>query len=459
MVTVRKPSIRHRLGIRGRSAVISGIIIALALAVSGVATLTMLHRQNENSTRTVATLRAQEMADEISAGGLPRLDEDDKTPGGGVEITQVIDEAGTVVDGSSETPHTPIAGIDRAVDGTMHYVTGVSVPGKDTTFNVAMRTTRHAGRTYTVLAAASGESLHRGEITVATILLIEFPIILLIAAGVGYLLIGRSLAPVSRITAQAEEITASSLGRRVPVSRPHDEIRSLAITVNAMLDRLESSHDAQVRLVGDASHEPRSPLTTIVGLLDLADDTETPVDIETVRTILLPEVRRMTRMVDDLLLLARADENGLRTHPVDIDLDDLVLAEAARVRALGRARVTIHIEPIRVHADPDLLGRALRNLTDNAVRHAASAVWLTMHETGGWAVITVGDDGPGIPEQQRDRIFDRFARLDQDRRAADGAGLGLAIVRQIVDTHRGQIHVRDGAHGGAAFELRLPIAR
>ena len=436
---------------------ISAIIIALALVVSGGVTLSILHRQNENSTRTAATLRAQEMADEIGAGGLPRLDEDDKTPGGGVEITQVVDEEGIVVDGSPQTPHTPMAGIDPALNEAMHYVTGVSIPGRHTTFTVAMRTTRHAGRTYTVLAAASGESLHRSEITTATVLLIEFPIILLITAGVCYLLIGRSLAPVSRITGQARAITASSLSRRVPVPAPRDEIRSLATTVNAMLDRLEASHNAQVRLVGDASHELRSPLTTVVGLLDLADDTETAVDVDTVRTVLLPEVRRMKRMVDDLLLLARADEKGLRVHPVDIDLDDLVLAEATRVRALDGIRVSIHIEPIRVHADPDLIGRALRNLSDNAARHAASTVWLTMHTVDDWAVITISDDGPGVPEDQRDRIFDRFARLDPDRRRADGAGLGLAIVRQITDAHGGRIRVVDDHRGGAAFELRLPI--
>ena len=233
--------------------------------------------------------------------------------------------------------------------------------------------------------------------------------------------------------------------------------------MNAMLERLERSHDSHLRFVGDASHELRSPLTTIVGLLDLADCTATPVDTETVRTILLPEARRMQHMVEDLLLLARADENGLPLRIVEVDLDDVVVAEARRLRSLGMAAVEVRVVPIRVAGDPDKLARALRNLTDNAARYASSTIRLDMSvdDTTATARLAVADDGPGIASESRDVVFDRFTRLGSDRRNASGSGLGLSIAREIARAHGGHLSIDDphpDFEHGATFVITLPLA-
>lgn len=234
--------------------------------------------------------------------------------------------------------------------------------------------------------------------------------------------------------------------------------------MNSMLERLEQSRAAQLRFVGDASHEMRSPLTTVVGLLDLADDTDSPIDVRTLRTLLLPEARRLQNMVDDLLLLARSDEHVVPLHIRDVDLDDIVASEARRLRSLGLAAVAATIIPIRLAGDPEKLSRAIRNLAENAVRYAASTVRFDMSfdPRTGVASIAVTDDGPGIPRDRRDVIFDRFTRLDGDRRNRGGSGLGLSIVREIVRAHAGSVSVQDPPAGfahGVTFVISLPTAR
>lgn len=191
-----------------------------------------------------------------------------------------------------------------------------------------------------------------------SIMAVELPMVVILGAGAVYLLVGRSLRPVSRISRRVNEISASRLGQRVPVPEAHDEIRALAVTMNGMLRRLESSHDAQLRFVGDASHELRSPLTTVVGLLDLADDSHTAIDTETVRAVLLPEARRMQHIVDDLLLLARADERGLPLQRIEVDLDDIVGAEIARLKSSNTVVVEPHLAPVRVVGDREMIARA-----------------------------------------------------------------------------------------------------
>jgi len=226
-----------------------------------------------------------------------------------------------------------------------------------------------------------------------------------------------------------------------------------------MLARIEAGHAAQRRFVGDASHELRSPLATVTTALDLAATRPGVLEPAMVRGTLLPEAHRMRSLVEDLLLLARADEKGLPLHISDVDLDDVLDTECARLHAAGTARVMCTTDPVRVRGDASQLARVVRNLADNAARHARSTVSLSATVQEGTAVLVVDDDGPGVPEAERERIFERFVRLDTDRaRAAGGSGLGLAIVTEIVAAHSGSVTVEPAPGGGARFLVRLPVA-
>jgi signal transduction histidine kinase len=230
--------------------------------------------------------------------------------------------------------------------------------------------------------------------------------------------------------------------------------------MNATLDRLAAATDAQRRFVADASHELRSPLTSIRAAHEVAAVHPEAADLPALHTDVLAEVERLEQLVDDLLLLARSDEHGLRPRTEEVDLDDLVVAESARLRRTTGLRVITRAAPVRVCGDRHQLTRVLRNLTDNAARHAAGCVELSVEEDTGEAVVGVLDDGPGIPVAERERVFDRFVRLDASReRRAGGAGLGLAIAREIARAHGGDVGIVEAASGGAHLRLRLPVRR
>jgi signal transduction histidine kinase len=230
--------------------------------------------------------------------------------------------------------------------------------------------------------------------------------------------------------------------------------------MNEMLARLERGRAAQHRLVGDASHELRSPLSTITTALELASGRPELVDRDLIEESLLPEARRMNQLIEDLLLLARSDEDALDLRREDVDVDDLLLVEASRLRGIGSVRVVTHIAACRITGDRAALARVIRNLAENAVRHASSTVTLECRTESDHAVVTIADDGPGIPVQDRSRIFERFVRLDPARsRSSGGSGLGLSIVDQIVRSHHGSVAVAGAVPGGAVFILTLPLGQ
>jgi len=288
--------------------------------------------------------------------------------------------------------------------------------------------------------------------TLRTTLWYVLPLLVAAVAGITWLAAQRALRPVHSITGRTRAITATNLSKRVPVPKARDDIRDLASTMNDMLARLERSQDQQRRFIADASHELRSPVAASRAQLEVALG-GTATDWQKTAETVLAEQESLTRLIDDLLALGRLDEQGI--GPVgEVDLADLVVADS------HRPKVSIDIvDPVRVTGNQSLLMRALRNLVDNADRHATANVHLTLLRDGDRGVIHVDDDGPGVPVDQRHRIFDRFARADESRqRHEGGAGLGLAITSEVIAGHGGELTCQDSPLGGARFTISMPGA-
>jgi signal transduction histidine kinase len=286
---------------------------------------------------------------------------------------------------------------------------------------------------------------------------VAVPLVLALVGGVVWVVTGRALAPVERLRRQVDAVDATDLGQRVDPGA-NDELGALADTMNRLLDRIQQAQIAQRRFVSDASHELRSPLATIRQHAELAAAHPAASSLESLSEVALEEGARMQELVEGLLLLARLDERHRRTT-AEIDLDDLALAEAARLRGLGVDVDARSIGPGRVVGDEALLRRVVRNLGDNAARHAARAVTLRVASLGDRVRLEVEDDGAGIPPEERERVFERFARLDEGRaRDEGGSGLGLAIVREVVLAHGGAVEAGRGALGGALLAFTLPAA-
>jgi signal transduction histidine kinase len=284
------------------------------------------------------------------------------------------------------------------------------------------------------------------------------PILLLVFGLVTWFVVGRALAPVEAIREEVDAISSSRLDRRVSDPPGHDEIARLATTMNRMLERLQDGQLRQRRFVSDASHELRSPVTTIRQHAELALAHPDTTEIGELAEVVLEEDVRLQALVEDLLLLTRIDEGTMELHTEPVDVDDLVFEEAARLRGATDLRIDIsNVSAGRVIGDRLKLERLVRNLADNAARHASSAIRLAVQEDDEHVVLEVDDDGPGVPGALRGVVFERFTRLDESRdRDGGGTGLGLAIVAEIAGAHGGTASVSDAPLGGARFEVLLP---
>ncbi len=333
-----------------------------------------------------------------------------------------------------------------------------SVPFEDGPFLVVATSAVSGGETSTVIVGRSLETVSEATGAMAAVLVIAIPAVLLVVALVTWRMVGRALAPVDAIRSEVESISSSELHRRVPDPPGNDEIARLAATMNSMLTRLEEGHRRERRLVSDASHELRSPIASIRQHAEVALAHPEAVTTSGLASVVLEEDRRLQRTVEDLLLLSSLDEGSVQLRTAAVDVDDLVFAEAKRLRE-GTALVidSDAVSAGRVLGDRRGLERLVRNLTENAVRHARSAIALSLRGAGGQVILAVEDDGKGISAEDRERIFERFVRLDEARdRDSGGSGLGLAIVRELAVAHGATITVADGALGGARFEVRFP---
>jgi signal transduction histidine kinase len=301
-----------------------------------------------------------------------------------------------------------------------------------------------------------GEGIDHSVDVLMTSLVISFPLLLLLTGGLIWIGMGLALAPVESIRRRVDAIAASDLSQRVPPTGGKDEIARMARTVNAMLERLEASSQFEQEFVSNASHELRSPLTTLLATTERAARDPDRADWNEVGEVVMREGRRLETLIDDLAWLARHDEHRAEIQSVDVDLDDLLLEEGHRVRLLSELSVdTTAVRPTRVTGDPAMLKRMIRNVVDNATRYATEELRFDSHYDGVEAVVTVADDGDGIDVSQSGRFFERFVRSDPARaRHSGGTGLGLAIVAEIVERHGGTARFV-ATDVGTKIELRV----
>ncbi|HTW15386.1 MAG TPA: HAMP domain-containing sensor histidine kinase [Nocardioides sp.] len=449
----------RRASVRVRTTAAAALVVALALLLGGIALVLLVRGSIRDGLQSTAEQRATELADQIERSGLPAtpsaddaddndedIDEDDEPD---ELVWQVSDVAGSVVRASPplERP-LPTDDSDR-----------VDVAGADHAYLVVTEDAMSDGQEYVVSVAVSLEDVEESTAALVVPLAVGLPVLVLLVGATTWVATTRALAPVERIRREAEQITGDRLDRRVPEPPARDEIHRLARTVNQMLGRLQDSHIRQRQFVGDASHELRSPLASIrqAAEVTLAHPGALPDD-ELAETV-VEEAARMQRLVEQLLLLARADEGTVARADNDVDLDDLALTVARGARRPGLRVDTTSIGPGRVRGDQASLTQVVQNLVANAVRHADRIVAVAVRDDGHAVDLVVEDDGPGIAEEDRQRVFDRFVRLDEARaRDAGGSGLGLAIVREIVEAHDGTVEVSSSPLGGARFAVRLPVS-
>jgi signal transduction histidine kinase len=450
---------RVRYGVRMRSAAAAATVVALASVLTGVALVFAAHLILLDNVDQAAAQRADQVAAALGDAAVATVHAAIRPTPRDRTVVQVLDAAGRVVAGSAAvgevnpmSPLRPAAGEELREERKI-------VASREDPFRIAAVGVATPRGTYVVLAGQSVEEVAEGTAAAVAAVLIGMPLLTVIVGAATFMFVGRSLRPVDAMRRQAEAITASSLHTRLPVPAANDEISALATTMNTMLDRIETAAAARRRFVAGASHELRSPLSTIHTGLDLLRTARLPADSGAHVARLHRESKRLARLIDDLVLLARVDESGLHVRHEDVDLDDLVYAERDRIASV-RPQLTVEasIRPARVTGDPHHLQRALRNVVDNAVRHARHRLTLRLAPVPGAVEIVVGDDGPGIPAADRERVFDRFVRLDKDRsRTGGGTGLGLPITRDIVVAHGGTVTMAEAPGGGATVRIRLPL--
>jgi signal transduction histidine kinase len=444
--------------IRARTTAAACLVVAAGLVVGVLLLVVVLQRTLTAGMDDNILDRAQEVAALVRQHALPRTlpvhDNDDA-------LVQVVDARGVVLASSVNLAEDPPIARFRPPPGRSQVRTihGLSfeVDSNDA-FRVAASTVQTAAGPVTIYVGVNHERVGESVDAVRGIVVVGLPLLLVLVGGTSWYVVGRALRPVDAIRREMADISANDLGRRVPVPASDDEIGRLARTTNETLDRLESFTARQQRFVADASHELQSPLASSLADLEVALSHPDEVDWRETAAGLVEDNERMTRLVKDLLFLARSGQDASAAAPVLVDLDDVVRTEVGRVRS-AVAVDTSGVAPVEVRGHPDQLARAVRNLLDNATRHARSIVRVELTQNGSLATLVVQDDGPGVPPEARERIFERFTRLDDSRsRSTGGAGLGLAITREIVEGHHGTIAAEfDG--GRTRFVVRLPRSR
>ena len=359
----------------------------------------------------------------------------------------IFNDSGVAVGGEFTLPIDNITVLppgNGPVAGQAIFLNGVT--SSDAAYNAAPVAV--AGGNFFVVGMASLAEVRHSVRTLWSGLRLGIPLVVFAVALVAWFLAGRALRPVEAMRREVENISATTLQRRVREPRSHDEVARLARTMNSMLERLQASRDHERQFLSDASHELRSPLASMRAQLETGS---WPSSADGVKA----EAARLTHIVDDLMDLAKADEAAPPSS--DTDLDEVVLEEVAAIASTSTITIaTMNVGAARLIGDRQALGRMVRNLVDNAWRHAASRVDVSLTNIDGVVTLTVDDDGDGVAEDDRERIFERFTRTDSSRsRDTGGVGLGLAVARATARRHGGDVRCDASPLGGARFVVTL----
>ncbi|MFJ7244323.1 ATP-binding protein [Kitasatospora sp. NPDC098652] len=448
-----------RRSLRARLTTAAAVVIAAGLAAAALVLTGWLHNSLIGGLDETALQRAQ-----LIAAAVDRQPLDQAIPASaeaeGTAI-QIIDSSGAVRASSGNIQDEPRLFTFPAPDhghAPARTVHGVPI-GDESAYRALALAAGTPPDRVAVYVALSTAGVDRSLAVLDAGLAIGAPLLLAVLTGTCWALTGHALRPVETLRRQAEQITTAHLDQRLAVPPSRDEVARLAETLNDLLTRLDTSISRQRQFIADAAHELRNPLSTLKTELETATRRPGSTHWATTLPDLLAETTRLSALVDDLVQLARLDAHpALRRTPMD--LDDIVYAEVRRLRTRSPLTIDQHqVTPARMIGDRHALGRLVRNLLDNAARHATNRIDVTLHVRAGTAELTVADDGRGIPPGDRERVFDRFTRLDDARgRDRGGVGLGLAIVRDIATAHGGSAEVRDNTPG-AKFIIRLPADR
>jgi len=425
-------------------------IVAAALVIGAVLFVLLFRWTLLDALQASAEQQASVIADRIESRGSASLTEDELDDDD--RLLQLVAADGEVIAAAEDSPGEALA--TEELDGSLrieHDGEGYLVVAIDA---------ETESEDLMVVLGLSLEDVDESLGTVIPLVLIAVPLLLVLVAGTIWAVVGRALRPVEAMRRSVEAVNVANLDQRIPAPGGNDEIARLAITMNRMLERLDHSQQVQRRFVSDASHELKSPLASLRQYAEVATSYPDRLGAEELAEAIREEGGRLEAIVRGMLVLAKADESSIAGVRHDVDLDDLLLAEAGRLRSSTALVIeTSGVAAGRVSGSDELLAQVVRNLVDNAARHATSRVGLTLNETDDVVMLAVDDDGPGIPAGDRERVFERFVRLDDARsRDAGGSGLGLAIVRELVAAHGGLVTARESALGGARFEIRLPAA-
>jgi len=427
--------------VRFRVTLVATGLFAVALILASFGLVERVRNNLEDEIRKTNNEQLNAVAQQLQRGVDPNSVDVPNRPGGIPSIRIERRERGERDDDLNRGPNSPFA----------------TLPANDPRVRAQRRLTLASG-TVTLVAERSLTEVTTTTDRINDSLTLGVPFLIVLMGLMTWWLTGRALRPVEQIRSEAAAITGSTIHKRVPEPTTNDEIGRLARTMNSMLDRLEESSQRQRRFVSDASHELRSPIATIRAQLEVAKRRGADADWPAVADRILAEDARLENAVTDLLDLARAEE-GEKIDAV-VDIDEIVLTEADRYQSSEIVNTTIDTHKVsagRARGNPAQCTRIVRNLLDNACRHAKSRVAVSLTTEQEFVVLTVDDDGPGIPLADRDRVFDRFTRLDEGRsRDAGGMGIGLAMVRTIADRHGGSVTIGDAPLGGARFVVRLP---
>ncbi|MFI7617372.1 ATP-binding protein [Nonomuraea terrae] len=447
---------RFPRSIRGRLTTIAILVVAVVLAAGSSLTLSTVPDNLYGVVHSRVELAVRRVAAEARAGDLPTV----LTPPARIHFLRVVSSDGRIVASTPATtlqdahmtefrPGTPdtIMTVERTaangLEPEIHYlVQAVTVETPD--------------GPVTVYGASSLSDVDRALAWINLFVFVGSPIVLVIVGAITWAAVGSALRPVERISAELAEITGRDISRRVPVPDTGDEINALARTTNHTLDRLERSAETQRRFVADASHELRSPVSALRTQLEVANAYPDETDWKATGARALAAADRLATIIDELLMLARLDAGAVAPRRV-VDICRVV-KDQARDRECGRVPIFLGLcMTAPVCGSPVQLDRLLTNLLDNATRHAATRIEVEVSVHQGQVVVTVTDDGDGIAPEDRERVFERFTRLESGRaKDKGGSGLGLPLSREIVVAHGGSLTVADH-HPGARFVAVLPL--